>query len=166
MKGVSRSAGRLKHEYEAKLWDLDHRFHGAALGGEDEVPPQPGPLITRFSDKGGLDQSCLLAGPFGDISLHFSTESRAANLSRVQWFDQRAYFVLPSISSSPFNLLTRVHSQNCFKFFLLLEFVRHLTLSCLFFYIGHAESTYRYSTFHVEVSQPIVVNKWDGRTSF
>ena len=88
-KGTDRRAARLGAEYEAKLRRYDIQFHGAGRQGE----LQPGPLVARFRDLGGLDEGQLVAGPWGDLSPHFHkllrafAESRVAAMSRAQGWE-------------------------------------------------------------------------------
>ena len=89
-RGTERRACKLNNEYEAKLADLDRRFHNGADG---EQQPRPGPLVSRFRDMGGLHRGGLVAGPWGDISadlaklIQIFAESRAENLSRAQGWE-------------------------------------------------------------------------------
>ena len=89
-KGTERRAGRLNNEYEAKLADLDRRFHN---GAEGQQQARPGPLVSRFRDLGGLHRGGLVAGPWGDISPDFAkliqifAESRAENMNRARGWE-------------------------------------------------------------------------------
>ena len=89
-RGTERRACKLNNEYEAKLADLDRRFHNGADG---EQQPRPGPLVSRFRDMGGLHRGGLVAGPWGDISadlaklIQIFAKSRAENLSRAQGWE-------------------------------------------------------------------------------
>ena len=72
-KCMGRRAGRLNQEYEAKLRDLDNRFHGAALGGEDGLPPQPG-LLFPASETWAVsikDASFSVTDPSTSTSLYY-----------------------------------------------------------------------------------------------
>ena len=88
-KGTDRRAARLEAEYEAKLRRYDVQFHGAGQQGD----LQPGPLVARFRDLGGLEEGQLVAGPWGDLSPHFHklllafTESRVVAMSRAQGWE-------------------------------------------------------------------------------
>ena len=85
----NRRAARLSAEYEAKLRRYDVQFHGAGREGD----LQPGPLVARFRDLGGLEEGQLVAGPWGDLSPHFHklllafAESRVAAMSRAQGWE-------------------------------------------------------------------------------
>ena len=66
-KGADRRAERLPQEYAKKLRDLDIRFLGAQPGLRGQPDPPPGPLLSRFTALGGIDQGRLVAGPWGDL---------------------------------------------------------------------------------------------------
>ena len=75
-KGADRRVKKLNHEYEEVLREIDVRFHGAQSwpprqqGQPRPDEPPAGPLLSRFRGMGGLCQGQLVAGPWGDCSLH------------------------------------------------------------------------------------------------
>ena len=88
-KGADRRAEKLPQEYAKKLRDLDARFLGAQPWLRGQPEPPPGPLLSRFTALGGIDQGRLVAGPWGDISSDFHellgvfARSRCAALGRA-----------------------------------------------------------------------------------
>ena len=86
---AGKGTDRLSAEHEAKLRRYDVQFHGAGNEGEH----QPGPLVARFRDLGGLEEGQLVAGLWRDLSPHFHklllafAESLVAAMSRAQGWE-------------------------------------------------------------------------------